>query len=53
MDNGPAQKENNSMQLRAAGDLVGDMFELSTIRREDYKFHTGWKYCLFDSELLI
>jgi leucyl aminopeptidase len=41
MDNGPAKMINNSRKLQDAGDLVGDMFEISTIRREDYKFHTG------------
>uniref|UniRef100_H2Y409 Cytosol aminopeptidase domain-containing protein n=1 Tax=Ciona savignyi TaxID=51511 RepID=H2Y409_CIOSA len=41
MDNGPANEIKNSTQLREAGDAVGDMFEVSTIRREDYVFHTG------------
>uniref|UniRef100_H2Y048 Putative aminopeptidase W07G4.4 n=1 Tax=Ciona intestinalis TaxID=7719 RepID=H2Y048_CIOIN len=41
MDNGPAREIQNSLKLRDAGDAVGDMFEISTIRREDYVFHTG------------
>jgi len=41
MDNGPAKMINNSRKLQDAGDLIGDMFEISTIRREDYVFHTG------------
>nr|CAB3263382.1 putative aminopeptidase W07G4.4 [Phallusia mammillata] len=41
MDNGPAKAANNATLLRNAGDEIGDMFELSTIRREDYEFHTG------------
>lgn len=41
MDNGPARKINNAQHLQEAGDLVGDPFEISTIRREDYVFHTG------------
>ena len=41
IDNGPAKNERNSELLRSAGDEVGDMFELSTLRREDYVFHTG------------
>lgn len=41
MDNGPARMINNSKKLQDAGDLVGDPFEISTIRREDYVFHTG------------
>jgi len=41
MDNGPARMINNSKKLQDAGDLIGDPFEISTIRREDYVFHTG------------
>jgi len=41
MDNGPARKIKNAQNLQEAGDLVGDMFEISTIRREDYIAHTG------------
>ena len=34
MDNGPARKEQTAQKLQEAGDLSGDMFEISTIRRE-------------------
>ena len=38
MDNGPARAVNTAAALQAAGDKVGDMFEISTIRREDWDF---------------
>ena len=41
LDNGPAQKLNNSVALQEAGDLIADPFEISTIRREvrrSYKY---------------
>lgn len=41
MDNGPAFDMKNGQKLLDAGDVVGDMLELSTIRRDDYVFHTG------------
>ena len=41
MDNGPAHDIRNATKLQDAGDLVGDPFEISRIRREDYVFHTG------------
>ncbi|GAB1598632.1 putative aminopeptidase W07G4.4 [Argonauta hians] len=41
MDNGPAKKKKMSQVLQEKGDLIGDMFEISNIRREDYIFHTG------------
>lgn len=41
MDNGPAKALNTSKLIQEAGDLVGDLFEISTIRREDYKFNEG------------
>lgn len=41
MDNGPAHKIENAKKLQEAGDLVGDVFEISRIRREDYVFHKG------------
>jgi len=41
MDNGPAHAIRNATKLQDAGDLVGDQFEISRIRREDYVFHTG------------
>ncbi|XP_033633240.1 putative aminopeptidase W07G4.4 [Asterias rubens] len=41
LDNGPAQKESHAKTLQAAGDVMGDPFEISTLRREDYEFHKG------------
>ncbi|XP_041643315.1 putative aminopeptidase W07G4.4 [Cheilinus undulatus] len=41
MDNGPAHRNNNAAQLQKAGDVLGDVFEVSMIRREDYEFHKG------------
>lgn len=37
-DNGPARQNETSQKLQAAGDEVGDPFEISTVRREDYEF---------------
>ncbi|GBM55003.1 Putative aminopeptidase W07G4.4 [Araneus ventricosus] len=41
MENGAAARENVARDLQNAGHAVGDMFEVSTIRREDYDFHKG------------
>lgn len=41
MDNGPARVKRVSHELQAAGDLVSDMAEVSTVRREDFAFHKG------------
>jgi len=38
VDNGPAKQNETSQKLQAAGDEVGDPFEISTVRREDYEF---------------
>ncbi|CAF1065602.1 unnamed protein product [Adineta ricciae] len=38
LDNGPARSAEISQKLQAAGDEVGDPFEISTVRREDYAF---------------
>ena len=38
MDNGPARVSGTAFQVQEAGDRVGDMFEISTIRREDWDF---------------
>lgn len=34
MDNGPARKLNTAQKVQAAGDTMGDPFEISNIRRE-------------------
>ncbi|XP_067857223.1 putative aminopeptidase W07G4.4 isoform X2 [Heptranchias perlo] len=41
MNNGPAHWAKTAQELQAAGDEVGDPFEISTIRRDDYDFHKG------------
>uniref|UniRef100_A0A3Q4I022 Zgc:152830 n=1 Tax=Neolamprologus brichardi TaxID=32507 RepID=A0A3Q4I022_NEOBR len=41
MDNGPAHHSGNAAQWQKAGEVLGDLFEVSTIRREDYEFHKG------------
>ncbi|KAG5840513.1 hypothetical protein ANANG_G00189600 [Anguilla anguilla] len=41
LDNGPAHQEDNALQWQKAGEELGDVFEVSTIRREDYDFHRG------------
>ena len=41
MDNGPAVRQQVAQKVQAAGHLMGDMFEVSTIRKEDYAFHKG------------
>jgi len=41
MDNGPAKKLNSSRTLQQGGDEIGDLFEISTIRREDWNFVVG------------
>uniref|UniRef100_A0A1A8NAU4 Cytosol aminopeptidase domain-containing protein n=1 Tax=Nothobranchius rachovii TaxID=451742 RepID=A0A1A8NAU4_9TELE len=41
MDNGPAHRSGNATRWQKAGEVLGDLFEISTIRREDYEFHKG------------
>lgn len=41
LDNGPARSKGISASLSAAGDLLGDPFEVSRLRREDYDFVGG------------
>lgn len=41
MDNGPAKKIKTCYEIQDAGDKWADPFEISTIRRDDYEFHTG------------
>merc|ERR1719512_71567 len=38
MDNGPAKVSGTARQVQEARDRVGDMFEINTIRREDWDF---------------
>ncbi|CAL1614964.1 unnamed protein product [Knipowitschia caucasica] len=41
MDNGPAHRAGNAAKWQKAGEVLGDEFEVSRIRREDYEFHKG------------
>ncbi|GLG98710.1 Uncharacterized protein GBIM_05312 [Gryllus bimaculatus] len=41
MDNGPAKSVDNAKKIQTAGEHYADMFEISTIRREDFAFHAG------------
>ena len=41
LDNEPARRLRTAQRIQAAGDQVGDLFEISTIRREDFKFNEG------------
>merc|ERR1711872_1203766 len=38
MDNGPARAAGTALKVQAAGEDIGDMFEISTVRREDWDF---------------
>jgi len=41
MDNGPAKRQKMAQGIQSTGEMFGDPFEISTIRREDYKVHEG------------
>ena len=41
MDNGPARELKTAETIQSAGHEIGDPFEISTIRREDYEFNVG------------
>jgi len=41
LDNGPAKAKKTSQTLQQSGDQIGDLFEISTLRREDYDFVVG------------
>jgi len=38
MDNGPAKADGTALKVQQAGENIGDMFEISTVRREDWDF---------------
>jgi len=38
MDNGPAKASGTAIKVQQAGENIGDMFEISTVRREDWDF---------------
>lgn len=39
--NGPYRKAKLDFKLQEAGEIIGDQFDVSTLRREDYEFHMG------------
>ena len=39
--NGPYRKEKLHLALQEAGEIIGDQFDCSTLRRDDYEFHMG------------
>ncbi|XP_065828017.1 putative aminopeptidase W07G4.4 [Oscarella lobularis] len=41
MDNGPAKAVNTAIEVQEVGNVMGDPFEISTIRRDDYDFIVG------------
>lgn len=41
MDNAVAKMAGNADKLQTCGEMMGDMFEISKLRREDFKAHTG------------
>ncbi|XP_033209071.1 putative aminopeptidase W07G4.4 isoform X1 [Belonocnema kinseyi] len=41
MDNAVARQVSNGQKLQASGEAMGDPFEVSRLRREDFKFHEG------------
>ncbi|XP_043265573.1 putative aminopeptidase W07G4.4 [Colletes gigas] len=41
MDNAVARLVSNAEKLQASGETMGDPFEISRIRREDFRFHEG------------
>lgn len=44
IDNGPAKKERHANRLKEVGDIYGDPFEVSTLRKEDFEFNTSSGY---------
>ncbi|XP_011505018.1 PREDICTED: putative aminopeptidase W07G4.4 isoform X2 [Ceratosolen solmsi marchali] len=41
IDNSVARSESNAYKLQACGEVMGDMFEVSILRREDFASHKG------------
>lgn len=44
MDNAPAMAVKHAQKLQLCGEAVGDPFEISVLRREDFDFHRGKCY---------
>lgn len=41
IDNGPARKAHHDLTLQKRGDEIGDLFEVSVLRKDDIGFHRG------------
>ena len=41
LENGPAKSVGIANKIRSAGDTIADIFDISTVRREDLNFHRG------------
>lgn len=41
VDNGPARKAGHFHSLQKSGEDIGDPFEVSTLRLDDFQFHRG------------
>jgi leucyl aminopeptidase len=41
IDNSVARTESNAYKLQACGEVMGDMFEVSILRRDDFASHKG------------
>lgn len=44
MDNGPARAAGHGLRLQEEGEKIGDPFEISIVRKEDFDFHAGKCY---------
>uniref|UniRef100_U5EVA5 Putative leucyl aminopeptidase n=1 Tax=Corethrella appendiculata TaxID=1370023 RepID=U5EVA5_9DIPT len=44
MDNGPARQSGHGSKLQSEGEKIGDIFEISVLKKEDFDFHSGKCY---------
>lgn len=44
MDNGPARASGHGLRLQEEGEKIGDPFEISILRKEDFDMHSGKCY---------
>lgn len=44
MDNGPARAAGHGLRLQEEGEKIGDPFEISVLRKEDFDMHSGKCY---------
>ena len=47
LDNEVARRKENALLLSKYSEQIGEPFEVSTIRREDYRFHKGLNDTMF------